>query len=224
MPKQPEGCGSHLLAEVRRDQHEPLLVARVQDHLVQILDVEEVAELRLRIFVRRRTVQVLLIDRGYVLLRQVRAVGRVLERLPHDIPARVVELVLDDDEPTLLVESQEIEPLARVGETVELLLDHQQFFAQRLRRVGKPLLQVLPLAELQIGGNDALRAAPDGSWTELPETPDYLSQPRDTPLPALNRQIQCSASFVRPTRPASRHGGTTSQRLSAASASSPMNA
>ena len=81
----------------------------------------------------------------------------------------------------LLVESEEIEPLARIRETVELLLDHQQFFAQRLRRVGKPLLQMLPLAELQIGETTLF----EPQQTVL--GPNYLKHPITSLNPATPR-------------------------------------
>ena len=63
----------------------------------------------------------------------------------------VVELVLDDHQPALLVEGQEIKAFACVREAVELLLNDQEVFAQGVRRSRQPFLKMLSLTKIQVG-------------------------------------------------------------------------
>ena len=148
--EQPQHGRGDLLAEVRRNQHEALLVARVQHHVIQFLDAKEFAQVRRRVRAFEPAVEILLIDFGDLRLLQAGAVRDVLERLPHDIAARVVKLVLDDHQPALLVEGQEIEAFTGVREAVEFLLDDQELFAQRIRHSHQPFLKMVPLAKVQI--------------------------------------------------------------------------
>ena len=96
-------------------------------------------------------VEIPLEDVEHLRLLERRAVGGILQRLPHDIAAGVVELVLDDHQLATLVERQQVEPLARVGKPVELLLDDQQLFAECVGGVGHPLLEVFTLAQTEVG-------------------------------------------------------------------------
>jgi hypothetical protein len=68
----------------------------------------------------------LLVDLADLRLRQRRAVRCVLQGLPDDVPARIVELVLDDDERPLLVDRQQVQPFARFIESIEFLLDDEK--------------------------------------------------------------------------------------------------
>jgi len=47
----------------------------------------------------------------------------------------------------LLVDSQQIETFTGVIEPIKLFLNNEQFFAQRVRLIGKPLLQVIPFCK-----------------------------------------------------------------------------
>jgi hypothetical protein len=65
-----------------------------------------------------------------------------------------MELVFDDNQVAILVDGQQVKSLSGVVETVELLLDNQQFFTiilcQSLRIVFQPFLQMLALGEAQL--------------------------------------------------------------------------
>src|SRR5690606_41733106 len=67
------------------------------------------------------------------------------------IPTRVVQFVLDDDQISLLIQRQQVQPLAGLIETVELLLDDQEVFPQHIWLVGNPFLKMVPLPESKIG-------------------------------------------------------------------------
>ena len=66
----------------------------------------------------------------------------------------VIELIFDDDQIPVLVDGQQIQPLASVIKAVELFLDNQQLVAvtlsQGLGVVLQPFLQVLALGEAEI--------------------------------------------------------------------------
>jgi len=96
-------------------------------------------------------IQITLIDLDDLRLLQAGAIRHVLERLPHEIAARIVELVLHDHQPALLVQRQHVEAFARVREAVELLLDDREFFAQRIGHTHEPILKMLALAQIQSG-------------------------------------------------------------------------
>ena len=87
VPEQPEHGRGDLLAEVRRDQHKPLLVPLVQHQIVQVLDIKEVAQVRRRVRAREPAVEIGLIDLDDFRFLQAGAVRDVFERLPHDILA-----------------------------------------------------------------------------------------------------------------------------------------
>ena len=83
-------------------------------------------------------------------LGQAGDIGGVFQRLPGDVTPGIVELVFDDDQLAVLIQRQQVEPLARVGEAVKLLLDDQQLFPEGVGLFGEPFLQMLPLPQVQI--------------------------------------------------------------------------
>src|SRR5688572_16540647 len=107
----------------------------------------------------------LLEDVDDLILFQTRTIRGVLEGLPDDVPTRVIKLVLDDHNPAVLVQRQQVEALACVIEPVEFLLKDEQLLAQSLRRVSEPLLKMLSFrkAEFRKGprgkGFDSVRCA-----------------------------------------------------------------
>lgn len=148
VPQKPKRGGGHLLAEVDGHQDDPLLLAGVELDFLEVLAVHELADLFLGIAAAVLG-EVLLVDVGDLHLAQVGAIAGVLEGLPHDIAAGIVELVLDEDQPPLLVERQQVEALAGLVEAVEFLLDDEQFLPQRLGGARQPLLQMLALLDAQ---------------------------------------------------------------------------
>ena len=93
--------------------------------------------------------QVILIDATDALGFQARTVGGVFHGLPGDVFARIVKFILNDDQAALVVQSQKVETLLRVGKARKFLLDDQQVLTQTGRVLGYPLLQILALLETQ---------------------------------------------------------------------------
>src|SRR5690606_840484 len=156
---QPEYGVGDFLAVVGRHQNQPLAFQGIELHGLQIIGLQKLQQHpfgigRLGAFALRLLVQIALEDLYYLLLFQVGAVAGVLERLPHHVPAAVIQFVFDNDQIAFLVDSQQVQALPGIVKAIEFLLDNQQLVAitlgQCLGVIFQPFLQVLALGETQI--------------------------------------------------------------------------
>jgi hypothetical protein len=67
--------------------------------------------------------------------------------LPRNVAARVVELIFDEDERTLLIESKYVEPFASIRKTRKFLLDDEKFLTKARWFLGNPFLKVFALTK-----------------------------------------------------------------------------
>lgn len=78
-------------------------------------------------------------------------VARIFQRLPDDVSAGIVKFVFDYNQVTVFVQSQQIQAFFGVVKAIELFLDNQQFFPQRIGRIGQPFLQMVTFFKSQFG-------------------------------------------------------------------------
>ena len=91
------------------------------------------------------------------LLSGTSEVACVLDGLPVDVRTGIVSLQLDDNEPAICIDRQQIQSLTRPVEAAELLRDYQKVVAEDIGIGRHPLLNISPLPQAQLGEVDLLQ-------------------------------------------------------------------
>lgn len=148
--KQPEDGACHFSAEIRSYEDHPLVVARVEHNLAQVLYFQEFAEPVYRVAATAIAVEILLINIDDLGLIEAGNVGGVFQGLPCHVPTAVIQFILDHDQIAIFVERKQVKPFAGFIEPIKLFLDNEELFAKGIRLVCQPFLKVVPFTQLEV--------------------------------------------------------------------------
>lgn len=145
--EEPHNGGGDLFAEVCGNEEDSLAITDIDVHILQVPVVKEVGQVFCSRLLEALIVQILLINLNDIAFGKAGAIGCILDCLPSDIPAGVIQFVLNDNQVAALVDCKKIQTLFGVCKAIELLLDNKQVFPEGRWLLCNPFLQVMALIQ-----------------------------------------------------------------------------